>query len=79
MDSVVLDLLSRGSFTAATILIIWSLVTEKLIPKGRLDDCIKSRDSVIKQRDKMSQQLLQRNPSLAQDIIPYGQVPDDDD
>lgn len=61
--SVLLEVLSRGSATGAAILIIWALMTERLVPRGRLDDCIKSRERLIEQRDEL---LDQRDSLLEQ-------------
>ena len=53
----VLAILSRASGATVMILIIWAMMTERLIPKSRLDDCIKSRERVIKQRDILQDEL----------------------
>lgn len=41
MDAVslaaVLDILSRGSATGALILMVWALMTERLVPRSRLE------------------------------------------
>ena len=55
-----LEILSRGSASAAMILIIWALMTERLVPKNRLDDCLKSRERVIAQRDDLNRELESR-------------------
>lgn len=52
-----LEILSKASASSAMILIIWALMTEKLIPKSRLDDCLQSRERVIKQRDELLDDL----------------------
>lgn len=55
--SDLLEILSRASASTAMILIIWALMSEKLVPRGRLDDCIKSRERVIRQRDELQAEL----------------------
>lgn len=64
--SALLEIFSRGSVTTAAILIIWALMTERLVPKRRLDDCIKQRERLIKQRDRMMGQ-----DNTAKEISPY--------
>lgn len=61
--AVILEILSRGSAVGAAVLVIWALMTERLVPKGRLDDCIKSRERLIEQRDNL---IEQRNELLSQ-------------
>lgn len=46
--ATILDLLSRGSATGAAVLIVYALVTERLVPKRRLDDM---RAQVTTERD----------------------------
>lgn len=42
-----LDVLSRGSVTIALITMFWFLYTERLVPRGRLEDCERERDRLL--------------------------------
>lgn len=42
-----LDILSRGGLLTFSIALFWFLYTERLMPRGRLDDCEEERDRLI--------------------------------
>lgn len=44
---LLLDIVSRGGTLAYTLVLFWFMYTERLVPKGRLDNCEKERDRLI--------------------------------
>lgn len=48
--AVLLQFLSDGGVLSASLILIWMLVTEKLVPKSRITDTIKERDSLREQQ-----------------------------
>jgi hypothetical protein len=52
-----LEVLSRASASTVMLLIIWAFMAERIVTRGRLDDCIQSRERVIAQRDELHREL----------------------
>jgi hypothetical protein len=46
--TVLLEFLSSGGVLSASLILIWLLVTEKLVPKSRITDAQKERDEAKK-------------------------------
>lgn len=62
--TVLLEFLSSGGVLSASLILIWLLVTERLVPKSRITDAQKERDEAKKalvdtvaHLDQMSQRL----------------------
>jgi hypothetical protein len=56
-----LEVLSRASASTVMLLLIWAFMTERIVTRGRLDDCIKSRERVIAQRDELNREIAARS------------------
>jgi hypothetical protein len=53
-----LEVLSRASASTVMLLVIWAFMTERIVTRGRLDDCIRSRERVIAQRDELNKEIV---------------------
>jgi hypothetical protein len=66
---VLIDLLSRGSVTVLLAVMFWFLATDRLVTKGRLEDCQNERDRLLREEVEARERAERRLREVNEDRV----------